>query len=282
VGTAVATQPDRIDATIGTLKWSCWPIGTAYLPQSSTAFAGIRWIPIEPSGKAGALDHLFSRSPVDAGVAAALTEIPQRHGKSTGSGSSPNNEGSSDASDRGALRASAVRAPDAVAPKHKPEAVNLHDIIRSCVTQCQPTANLARLLIRTSLFPTPLTVKVDTEILHELVVNLLDYAIKSTRPGGQVIVSSARQLDVNGEPTGIVLRVRGSGDGSRDQQLSAALNTPAKSESGRKSAAFALALAKARATGVGASFAVASCANDSQLVTVSFPSEAAANDPSPA
>src|SRR5262249_26690724 len=62
VGTAVATQPDRIEATIGTLKWSCWPIGTAYLPRSSTAFTGTRWIPIEPTGKAGALDLLFSPS----------------------------------------------------------------------------------------------------------------------------------------------------------------------------------------------------------------------------
>ena len=280
VGLAAAIQPNRTDTAMGTLKWSCWSGGTAYVPRSSATFAGTRWTSIEPAGKAGALGQPFPGTPVDAGAAAAPTEIPQGRGESAGS--PPNNEGSSQASDRAALPASAIRAPDAAAPKREPAAVNLHDVIRSCVTQCQPKANLAYLLIRTSLFPIPLSVRVDTEMLRELIVNLLDYAIKSTRSGGQIIVSCACPLDANGEPASIVLRVRGSGGCLRDQELSAALNASAKSASRPNSAASALALAKAGAEAIGASFAVTSGANDSTLVTIAFPRTAAANDPGPA
>jgi K+-sensing histidine kinase KdpD len=242
------------------------------VPRSSATCAGTRWTSIEPAGKAGALGQPFPGTPVDAGAAAAPTEIPQGRGES----------GSSQASDRAALPASAIRAPDAAAPKREPAAVNLHDLIRSCVTQCQPKANLAYLLIRTSLFPIPLSVRVDTEMLRALIVNLLDYAIKSTRSGGQIIVSCACPLDAHGEPASIVLRVRGSGGCLRDQELSAALNASAKSASRPNSAASALVLAKVVAEAIGASFAVTSGANDSTLVTIAFPRTAAANDPEPA
>jgi hypothetical protein len=280
VGPAVATQPSRTETAMGTLKWSCWPTSTAYVPQSSAAFAGIRWTSIQPASKAGALGQPFPKAPVDATAAAAPTKILHGRGESTGSPAS--NEGSSHASDQAASPVSAIRAPGAAAPRHLPAVVNLHDVVRSCVTQCQPNANLAYLLIRTSLFPSPLTVRVEPDMLRELIVNLLNYAIKSTRLGGQIIVSSACPLDANGEPASIVLRVRGSGDCLRDQELSAALNAPAESASGRNSAASALALAKAGAEAIGARFAITSGANNTTLVTIAFPRWAAANDPGPA
>jgi hypothetical protein len=274
VGLIGAKQPSRTDA-MGTLKWSCWPTSTAYVPRTSATFAGIGRTS-EPAGKAGALGRPVPGTPVDAGAAAAPTEIPHHRGESTGSPAS--NEGSSHASDRAALPPSAIPAP-AAAPKHEPAAVNLHDVIRSCVTQYQPKANLEYLLIRTSLFPIPLTVRVDTEMLRELIVNLLDYAIKSTKVGGHITVSSGCPMDANGKPAGIVLRVRGGAACLRDQELSAALNAPAASASGRNSAASALALAKAGAEAIGARFAVTRGANDSTLVTIAFPRRAAANDP---
>jgi hypothetical protein len=260
---------------MGTLKWSCWPTSTAYVPRTSATFAGIRRTS-ERAGKAGALGQPVPGTPIDAGAAAAPTEIPHHRGESTGSPASK--EGASHASDRAALPPSAIPAP-AAAPKHEPAAVNLHDVIRSCVTQYQPKANLEYLLIRTSLFPIPLTVRVDSNMLRELIVNLLDYAIKSTKVGGHITVSSGCPMDANGKPAGIVLRVRGGGACLRDQELSAALNAPAASASGRNSAASALALAKAGAEAIGARFAVTSGANDSTLVTIAFPRRAAANDP---
>jgi hypothetical protein len=110
-------------------------------------------------------------------------------------------------------------------------------------------------------------------MLRELIVNLLDYAIKSTKLGGHIIVSSGCPLDANGKPAGIVLRVRGSWGGLREQEISAALNAPAEAASGRNSAASALALAKVGAEAIGARFAVTSGANDSTLVTIAFPND---------
>jgi hypothetical protein len=279
VSLAVAMQPSRTDTAIGTLQWSCWPKDAASAPRSSATFAGIRWTSIEPAGKAGVLGQPFPGTSVDVNAAPAPTEIPQGRGEPTGS--PVNNEGSSQASDRAAVPTSAIDAAVAAALKPEPSAANLHDLIRSSVMQCQLNANLAYVLIRTSLFPVPLRVRVDPEMLRELIVNLLDYAIKATRLGGQIIVSSACPLADNGKPAGVVLRVRSSGGGLREQEPSAALNASAKPASGRNSAALALALAKAGAEAIGARFAVTSGANDCTLVTVAFPREAVANDPAP-
>ena len=274
VGLAVATQPSRTETANGTLQWSCWSRGTAYQPRSSATFAGIRLTSIAPADQAEALGQPFQGIPVDAGAAAAPTEIPRNRGEAIGLPA--NKDGSSHASDEKTVSASATRAPHAAPPKHEPAAVNLHDVIRSCVLQCQPNANLAYVLIRTSLFPIPLTVRVDAEMLRELIVHLLKYAIKSMRSSGQVVVSSASPLDVDGKPAGIVVRVRGGGRGLKDPELSAALDVSAEG------AASALALAKARAEAIDAGFAVTNGANGTTLVTIAFPRSAAANDPEPA
>ena len=274
VGLAVATQPSRTETANGTLQWSCWSRGTAYQPRSSATFAGIRLTSIAPADQAEARGQPFQGIPVDAGAAAAPTEISRNRGEVIGLPA--NKDGSSHASDEKTASASATRASHAAPPKHELPAVNLHDVIRSCVLQCQPNANLAYVLIRTSLFPIPLTVRVDAEMLRELIVHLLKYAIKSTRSGGQVVVSSASPSDVDGKPAGIVVRVRGGGRGLKDPELSAALDVSAEG------AASALALAKARAEAIDAGFAVTNGANGTTLVTIAFPRSAAANDPEPA
>lgn len=273
VGLAVATQPSRTETANGTLQWSGWSGGTAYQPRNSATFAGIRLTSIAPADRAEALGQPFQGIPVDAGAAAAPT---QRRNRGEAIGLPANKDGSSHAPDEKAVSASATRAPHAAPPKPEPAAVNLHDVIRSCVLQCQPNANLAYVLIRTSLFPTPLSVRVDAAMLRELIVHLLKYAIKSTRSGGQVVVSSASPLDVDGKPAGIVVRVRGGGRGLKDPELSAALDVSAEG------AASALALAKAGAEAIDAGFAVTNGANGTTLVTIAFPRSAAANDPGPA
>jgi hypothetical protein len=274
VGLVVATQSSRTETANGTLQWSCWSRGTAYQPRSSATFAGIRLTSIAPADQAEALGQPFQGIPVDAGAAAGPTEIPRNRGEAIGLPA--NKDGSSHASDEKTVSASATRAPHAAPPKHEPAAVNLHDVIRSCVLQCQPNANLAYGLIRTSLFPIPLTVRVDAEMLRELIVHLLKYAIKSMRSGGQVVVSSASPLDVDGKPAGIVVRVRCRGSGLKDPELSAALDVSAEG------AASELALAKARAEAINAGFAVTNGANGTTVVTIAFPRSAAANDPGPA
>src|SRR5262249_14612964 len=274
VGLAVATQSSRTETANGTLQWSCWSRGTAYQPRSSATFAGIRLTSIAPADQAEALGQPFQGIPVDGGAAAGPTETPPNRGEAIGLPT--NKDGSSHASDEKTVSASATPAPHAAPPKHEPAAVNLHDVIRSCVLQCQPNANLAYVLIRTSLFPTPLSVRVDAAMLRELIVHLLKYAIKSTRSGGQVVVSSASPLDVDGKPAGIVVRVRGGGRGLKDPELSAALDVSAEG------AVSALALAKAGAEAIDAGFAVTNGANGTTLVTIAFPRSAAANDPGPA
>jgi signal transduction histidine kinase len=86
-------------------------------------------------------------------------------------------------------------------------------VVRSCVTQFQLEASRTHVLIRTSLFPTPIIIGADAEVVRELVVDLLIHATGSTKAGGQVIVSTASVMDVSGNPGGITLRVRDTGGG---------------------------------------------------------------------
>jgi signal transduction histidine kinase len=126
-------------------------------------------------------------------------------------------------------------------------------------------------LVRTSLFPIPVFVSADAEVVRELVVDLLIHAIKATKTGGQVIVSTASAMDANGNPGGTTLRVRDSGGGLSDAELAAALNPPTEISSQPGDTGSVLASAKARAEAIGATFAIAGGANNSTLVTVTFP-----------
>ena len=96
-------------------------------------------------------------------------------------------------------------------------------------------------------------------------------AAKAAKAGGQIIVSTASAMDANGNPGGTTLRVRTTGGGLSDAQLAATLNPPIGPPSGLGNADSALVSAKTRAEAVGAAFAIASGANQSTLVTITFP-----------
>ena len=161
--------------------------------------------------------------------------------------------------------------PDLGTGSRDARTVALNDVVRSCVTQFQPEAGRTHVLVRTSLFPIPVFVSADAEVVRELVVDLLIHAIKATKTGGQVIVSTASAMDANGNPGGTTLRVRDSGGGLSDAELAAALNPPTEISSQPGDTGSVLASAKARAEAIGATFAIAGGANNSTLVTVTFP-----------
>lgn len=161
--------------------------------------------------------------------------------------------------------------PDLGTGSRDARTVALNDVVRSCVTQFQPEAGRTHVLVRTSLFPIPVFVSADAEVVRELVVDLLIHAIKATKTGGQVIVSTASAMDANGNPGGTTLRVRDSGGGLSDAELAAALNPPTEISSQPGDTGSVLASAKARAEAIGATFAIAGGANNSTLVTITFP-----------
>jgi signal transduction histidine kinase len=144
--------------------------------------------------------------------------------------------------------------------------VPLNEMVQGCVTQFQPEANRSNILIRMSLFPAPIIVSADADVVRDLVADLLNYAIKATKTGGQIIVSTASAMDANGNPGGTTLRVRITGGGLNDAHLAAPLNSQVTPASGP-----ALVSAKTRAEAIGATFAIASGANHSTLVTITFP-----------
>ncbi len=70
------------------------------------------------------------------------------------------------------------------------EAVPLNGLIQECVALMQPLANRERIIIRTSLGADIPNVVADPRSLRQILLNLMSNAVKFTRPGGQVIVST--------------------------------------------------------------------------------------------
>ena len=60
----------------------------------------------------------------------------------------------------------------------------------------------------------------DAEAVRSMIVNLLGHALRTTRPGGQVIVSTGRSAAGD-----VVLRIRDSGEGLNEKAIEAALQT---------------------------------------------------------
>jgi signal transduction histidine kinase len=170
------------------------------------------------------------------------------------------------------LSVSPVQTADLGSP-HR-DGIDLHNLVRSCVAELQPEASRTQLLIRTSLFPMALSVNSDARVLRELIVNLLTYALKTTKAGGQVIVSTGSPLDSHGNPGGITLRVRDTGGNLNDSELAATLKPPVEARLQPDSPAAVLAVAKAGARAIGATFGIAGGANNSTVLTITFPARA--------
>jgi PAS domain S-box-containing protein len=152
-----------------------------------------------------------------------------------------------------------------------PTAVVLADVVSECVLQMQPQANEARVIVRTSFAPAAHRVIADIGAVRQIVGNLLGQAIASSRPGGQVIVSTGMT------PAGdVVLRLRDNGNGLSEKEIAAALQpagpqetTPPWSSTGQT-----LPLTKALAEANHARLKITSKPNDGSLFEVSFTAKA--------
>jgi len=152
-----------------------------------------------------------------------------------------------------------------------PTAVSLNEVVSECVLQMQPQANEARVIVRTSLAPAAHRVVADIGAVRQIVVNLLGHAINSSRPGGQVIVSTG--MTPGGD---VVLRLRDNGDGLSEKAIAAALQpagpqetTPPWSSTGQT-----LPLTKALAEANQARLKITSKPHDGSLFEVSFAAKA--------
>jgi PAS domain S-box-containing protein len=150
------------------------------------------------------------------------------------------------------------------------ESVRVNDIIQDCVALMQPQANRERIIIRTSLSAGVPNVVADPRSLRQIILNLLSNAIKFTRPGGQVIVSTA--MEENGE---VVIRVRDTGVGMSEKDIETAL-TPFRQVTTSDRTRFdgtglGLPLTKALVEANRAAFAIDSAVDQGTLVKITFP-----------
>lgn len=89
------------------------------------------------------------------------------------------------------------------------KAVHLNELVQRCVATLAPEANRQRIILRTSLGQPVPPVVGDEASLEQVMLNLLAGAIRSTRPGGQVIVST--RLERSGD---VQLAIRDDGVGA--------------------------------------------------------------------
>ena len=96
-------------------------------------------------------------------------------------------------------------------------AVEVPELVEDCVNSLQPLAKRSRIVLRTSLGDKLPCIVADPRRLKQILLNLLTNAIKFTKEGGQVIVSSTM---VDGE---LRLRVRDNGVGMTKDEIAFAM-----------------------------------------------------------
>jgi signal transduction histidine kinase len=151
--------------------------------------------------------------------------------------------------------------------------ISLNEAVSACVTEQQGAANEARVVIRTALSPGLPPILADAEAVRSMIVSLLSHARQTTRPGGQVIVSTGRSAQGL-----VVLRVRDNGEGLNEKAIEAALQAspqppsdpwdPGTWDAGAQTSG--LTLAKALAEANHARFAITSKPNQGSLFEVTF------------
>lgn len=97
-------------------------------------------------------------------------------------------------------------------------AVDLVEVLKECVSLMQPQANEGRVIIRTSFADDLPRVVADAKTMRQIALNLLSNSIKFTAEGGQVIVSAVVEKDGS-----LILRVRDTGVGMSEADLSKAM-----------------------------------------------------------
>jgi len=146
--------------------------------------------------------------------------------------------------------------------------VALNELVEQCVALMQPQANREGIIVRTSLAPRLPEVTADARSLRQIVLNLVANSIKFTGAGGQVIVSTARA-----ETGAVILRVRDTGVGIREDELAAALEPFQRVSTRSGGSGIGLPLSKALAEANGASLRIESRPGAGTLVEVTFPRE---------
>jgi len=149
--------------------------------------------------------------------------------------------------------------------------VKLNDIIAEGVALSQPQANRDQIIIRTSLSGAVPPVVADPRSIRQIILNLVSNAIKYTKAGGQVIVSTV--FEETGE---VVLRVRDTGIGMSESEIATALmpfrrvQTVAHHQG--EGTGLGLPLTKALVEANRAQFSIESTPGSGTLVEVYFPS----------
>ncbi len=150
------------------------------------------------------------------------------------------------------------------------ESVAVNSTIQECVALMQPQANRAHIIIRTSLSGDVPNVVADPRSLRQILLNLLSNAVKFTRPGGQVIVSSA--MESTGE---VIVRIRDTGVGMSEKDVQTALKPfrqiATSKGSDQRGTGLGLPLTKALVEANRASFAIDSAVDQGTLVKITFP-----------
>jgi signal transduction histidine kinase len=148
-----------------------------------------------------------------------------------------------------------------------PSAIRLNDVVNDCVAQMQGEANEGHVIVRSSLSPSAPRITADAGAVRQMVANLLGYAIRGSRPGGQVIVSTGVTSDGD-----VMLRLRDNGYGLSEKAIAAALQ-PAGVQATTPPLGFAgqsLPLIKALAEANGARFGITSRPHEGALFELAF------------
>jgi signal transduction histidine kinase len=151
------------------------------------------------------------------------------------------------------------------------EPIEVNAIIGECVSIMQTQANKQRVIMRLSLAPRLPRIRADKRSLRQILLNLLSNAVKFNVPGGQVIVSSAET-----DAGYVVIRVKDTGIGMTDDDISVALEPFGQLETSRKTSGTGLGLpvTKALVEANHATFLIQSRKNEGTLIEVGFPPRA--------
>lgn len=149
--------------------------------------------------------------------------------------------------------------------------VKLNDIIAEGVALTQPQANRDHIIIRTSLSGAVPPVVADPRSVRQIILNLVSNAIKYTKSGGQVIVSTV--YEETGE---VVLRVRDTGIGMSESEITTALmpfrRVQTITHNQGEGTGLGLPLTKALVEANRAQFSIESTPGEGTLVEIYFPS----------
>ncbi|MEM7619830.1 MAG: HAMP domain-containing sensor histidine kinase [Pseudomonadota bacterium] len=148
--------------------------------------------------------------------------------------------------------------------------VNLNLTIENCLQALQPQISKKRLIVRQSLSPNLRDVLFDERNLKQVLFNVVTNAIKFTRQGGQIIVSTISLKDKT-----LKLRIIDTGIGMSEADIAIALQPFRQLESAAyensEGTGLGLPLAKAMVEANGCEFCLSSELNKGTQVDITFP-----------